>query len=114
VHGEPEKENVGSSARDHLANERTYLAWLRTAIGLVGIGVVVSELAQSREPVLAELIGIGMIVLGVFSLVYAYVRYRQVTRQLEMGRFRAAGYGPFVITLVTLAGMVAVAVYLLT
>ena len=25
-------ENSGSVARDHLANERTFLAWLRTAI----------------------------------------------------------------------------------
>jgi putative membrane protein len=30
--------------RDHLANERTYLAWMRTAIALMGFGVVIVRL----------------------------------------------------------------------
>lgn len=32
-------QNVGSVARDHLANERTFLAWLRTSLSLASIGV---------------------------------------------------------------------------
>lgn len=28
--------NTGSVARDHLANERTYLAWIRTALAITG------------------------------------------------------------------------------
>jgi uncharacterized membrane protein YidH (DUF202 family) len=28
--------NEGSTARDHLANERTYLAWMRTGLALIG------------------------------------------------------------------------------
>lgn len=27
--------------RDHLANERTYLSWMRMAIALLGVGVIV-------------------------------------------------------------------------
>lgn len=30
--------------RDHLANERTYLAWMRSAIALLGFGVVIVRL----------------------------------------------------------------------
>lgn len=30
-----------SRIRDHLANERTYLAWMRTVIALMGFGVVI-------------------------------------------------------------------------
>lgn len=32
-------ENKGSVARDHLASERTYLAWLRTSLSLASIGI---------------------------------------------------------------------------
>lgn len=31
-------------ARDHLANERTYLAWIRTAVSLMGFGVLIVKL----------------------------------------------------------------------
>ncbi|CBN54906.1 MULTISPECIES: YidH family protein [Kamptonema] len=33
-----------SRVRDHLANERTYLAWMRTAIALMGFGVAIVRL----------------------------------------------------------------------
>src|SRR5438270_681550 len=32
------------TVRDHLANERTFLAWVRTALGLVGIGFVLARM----------------------------------------------------------------------
>ncbi|RUS31614.1 hypothetical protein BC938DRAFT_477459 [Jimgerdemannia flammicorona] len=32
-------ENKGSVARDHLSNERTYLAWLRTSLSIITVGV---------------------------------------------------------------------------
>ncbi len=35
------KQRDSSRVRDHLANERTYLAWMRTAIALMGFGVVI-------------------------------------------------------------------------
>ena len=38
---ESAKRRNPSRVRDHLANERTYLAWMRTAISLMGFGVVI-------------------------------------------------------------------------
>lgn len=34
-------ENPKASASDHLANERTFLAWIRTSIAMMGLGFVV-------------------------------------------------------------------------
>lgn len=36
-------DNQGAVARDHLANERTYLAWLRTSLSFASIGVAVTQ-----------------------------------------------------------------------
>ena len=33
-----------SRVRDHLANERTFLAWVRTALGLIGLGFVLARM----------------------------------------------------------------------
>lgn len=41
-----------SRIRDHLANERTYLAWMRTAISLIGFGVVIVRLRAFQPPLL--------------------------------------------------------------
>ncbi|CAG8554276.1 751_t:CDS:2 [Funneliformis mosseae] len=41
-------ENKASVARDHLANERTFLAWLRTSLSFVGIGVAVTQLFRLK------------------------------------------------------------------
>lgn len=36
-------ENKGAVARDHLANERTFLAWLRTSLAFASIGVAITQ-----------------------------------------------------------------------
>ena len=76
----------GSRARDHLANERTYLAWLRTAATVMVLGLAVAKLV---EPTNARTIAAGAILVatGAAGLFEAGVRYRRVNRELEQGRF---------------------------
>jgi putative membrane protein len=89
-------ENEGSLARDHLANERTFLAWVRTALAVIGLGVVVGKLVET-DGVFAELIGLGMVSFGAAMLVYSVVRFEHVTRLLGEGRFVAARLGPLLV-----------------
>ncbi len=47
----PQRRNP-SRVRDHLANERTYLAWMRAAISLIGFGIVIVRLRPVYPPLL--------------------------------------------------------------
>lgn len=54
-YGSVSLENKGSVARDHLALERTFLAWLRTSLAFASIGIAITQLfrlntnIQSRQ-----------------------------------------------------------------
>ena len=41
--------NSGSTARDHLANERTFLAWARTGLGFVALGVGLAQMSVAGD-----------------------------------------------------------------
>jgi putative membrane protein len=45
--------------RDHLANERTYLSWMRSAIALMGFGVLIVRMKLLQPPILATSVGNG-------------------------------------------------------
>ncbi|PCH33061.1 hypothetical protein WOLCODRAFT_134874 [Wolfiporia cocos MD-104 SS10] len=47
--------NTGSTARDHLANERTFLAWTRTALGLVALGIGVERFERFSADMRAQI-----------------------------------------------------------
>ncbi|KAF8334689.1 uncharacterized protein EI90DRAFT_3049860 [Cantharellus anzutake] len=97
-------ENSGSVARDHLANERTWLAYLRTSLALASAGVALvqlftisaktsndnnsqdgSHLQRFARPLGAATVCIGIIVLGIGAQ-----RYFRVQHALTKGRFPPA------------------------
>ncbi|PGH35097.1 hypothetical protein GX50_02018 [[Emmonsia] crescens] len=49
--GSLELENKGSVARDHLALERTFLAWLRTSLAFASIGIAVTQLFRLNSTI---------------------------------------------------------------
>lgn len=72
--------------RDHLANERTYLAWLRTAAAVMAFGLAVASFGNSVRT--TSMIAGGILVaLGAGGVVYGTVRYRQVMRELLTGTY---------------------------
>lgn len=64
---------------DHAANERTFLAWVRSAMALVGFGIAIGHLSDKpASPTLAVvLIGVGVLVVAI-----AFVRMRVMMRKI--------------------------------
>jgi putative membrane protein len=83
--------------RVHMANERTFLAWIRTSISVMAFGFVVEKfslfvkqlsyyLGRETTPPPAgysSIIGIILVALGASIGVLAFIRYRTVERQID-------------------------------
>lgn len=63
--------------RFSLANERTYLAWIRTALGLLAGGMLVDQLGPRYSSQWVFTLAIWLIFTGGLSSVVAYVRWRK-------------------------------------
>jgi putative membrane protein len=92
---------------DHAANERTFLAWVRTAIAIMAFGFLVEkfdlflaiagqELAgkTARTPSIAgqtvgNIAGLVLIGLGCATLVLAIIRFRKTARDIDSAEVRA-------------------------
>ncbi len=98
-------------ARDHLANERTFLAWVRTSVAIVVFGFAIGRFAiamrqltefqghGSKTTGFSVWMGMSSILAGVVMAVAGLARYRKTRAQLDEGRFEPAG---FVVDLVTI------------
>ena len=83
--------------RVHMANERTFLAWIRTSISIMAFGFVVEKFSlfvkqlsyylgrESTPPPAgySSIIGIILVALGASIGVLAFIRYRTVERQID-------------------------------
>jgi putative membrane protein len=95
-------ENKGSMARDQLANERTFLAWVRTGLGFVGVGVVLEKLIDERG-VTALVLGLTFIAAGIAMMVYGLLRYRRISTLLINGQYAPAQRGPLALVMLLVA-----------
>jgi putative membrane protein len=112
-------------ARDHLANERTFLAWVRTGAAIVVFGFAIGRFAIAIRQ-LTELQGhpvrtagvsvwLGSFTIGAGVLLVAagLARYRKTRAQLDAGTFEPAGFVLDLITIVTVVFGLALAGYLI-
>ena len=72
--------------RFSLANERTFLAWIRTALALVAGGVGVHALHLQIPEQLGEVTAIVLIVMGIAAAVQAFVGWARNERAMREGR----------------------------
>jgi putative membrane protein len=85
--------------RDHAANERTLLAWIRTGIAFMVFGFAIARFGlflkevsqmepspQPRHAMGSAWFGVALVVLGLVTNAVATVRYRAIRRALEEQR----------------------------
>lgn len=113
--------------RVHMANERTFLAWIRTSIGVMAFGFVVEkfalflkqvsyfigkEIPSAPLPGYSSFFGIGLVFLGTLMGVLAFIRYKKVERQIDEDTYRPSLILDILLTLSVLAMGIFLAIYI--
>lgn len=101
---EDQRSSKSLHARDHMANERTFLAWIRTSIGIMAFGFVVEKFAlfikqfalllgKPHSQMLLDpsrslqgyssIFGVFLVALGVLICLLAFIKYKKVEKQIE-------------------------------
>lgn len=115
-----------SQISNHLANERTFLAWLRTSIALISFGLVIVRLRYlvpqapgnaSREASLGTLhiaqIGLMFACVGLMMVAFAMANFFATRRALESEHYVPRGAAVIVFSAAVLMLGVAVVIYLI-
>src|SRR5947207_15230980 len=99
---------MDNNLRDHMANERTFLAWVRTSIGIMIFGFVVEKFsifikeiatfigkttitAATISPSLqnySAILGIILVALGTVICLLAFLNFKKVTEQINNATYQ--------------------------
>jgi uncharacterized membrane protein YidH (DUF202 family) len=117
--------------RDHLANERTFLAWIRTSIGIMAFGFVVEKFAlfikqmslilgkaniENASPAshgYSAIVGIFLVGFGTLMGLLAFVRYKKVERQIEGDTYQTSSVLDILLTISVLGIGIFLVIYLI-
>ena len=122
---DPNPNSNPNRARDHLANERTFLAWVRTGAAIVVFGFAIGRFSIAmrqltalqghgvRNAGISVWLGSGTIAAGLVLVVAGLLRYRKNRARLDAGTFEPAGFGLDLLTILTVLIGLALAGYLI-
>ncbi|BCB96856.1 membrane protein [Dissulfurispira thermophila] len=110
-----------------MANERTFLAWIRTSIGIMAFGFVVEKFSlfvrQMSYPLGKEVMppsrgyssifGIFLVALGALMGVLAFIRYKKVERQIDEDTYQPSRILDAMLALAVLAIGIFLVIYLI-
>ncbi len=125
--------------RVHFANERTFLAWIRTSIGIMAFGFVVEKFALFLKqaayylgavgirgaapnqgvaagppsPGYSSILGIMLVGLGAIMALLAFVRYKRVEKQIDEDLYRPSAILDALLTISVLVIGIFLLIYLI-
>jgi len=124
---ELKEKNTFEKSREHLANERTFLAWIRTSIALMGFGFVIVKftlflkeisLLIEAKTVLSKgysaMVGVIMVAFGVIIAILAFLQYKKYENQLNKNTYVSSSMLSLFVTLIILIGGIILIIYLLS
>lgn len=122
-----EKLKPRGNASDHLANERTFLAWIRTSIGIMAFGFVVVKFSLFLKQI-SLLVGKGMVdqskgysavagiilvIVGAITGGLSFIRYKKTEKQLDADDYQHSSLLLTLLTVFILGVSVFLIVYLI-
>lgn len=114
------------SCSDHMANERTFLAWIRTVIGIMAFGFVVEKFAffirkfsyfvdKTLPPEtnhshieFSSIFGIVLVAMGGLMGILAFIRYKKVEWEINEGNYKPSLLLDIMVTL----GIITIGIFL--
>ena len=123
---ENKKPGKVGNRRVHMANERTFLAWIRTSIGIMAFGFVVEKFAlfikkldfffekpHVREAVPASfgyssIFGIVLVAMGALMGVLAFIRFKKVEREIDADTYHTS----LILDILVAMGILAIGIFL--
>ena len=91
---------------DHLANERTFLAWFRTGLTLIALGIAAGQfltLDSAPGGPLVRVLSTTVIATGAFLVAVGTYRYSTNRARIDAAEFRPAGASVMLATTAALA-----------
>lgn len=109
----PSRSERNTDVREHLANERTLLAWVRTGVGLISVGFVVErtgalsvvKTAGMGSVRASEVFGLSLVILGILTLILGTIQFLRNRRRILSKDFTPS----VVVYLAIIAGSLALA-----
>ena len=122
----PTSKQVATSKKvtDHLANERTFLAWMRTGLATITFGFVVERFGLFLHELgfkgnttiipyhLSSFFGVSLTVLGVIMMMVALLQFLQNRLSIDAERFHPSASFPIILAILASLVGVLLAIYL--
>ena len=122
-----EEKNLIDRSREHLANERTFLAWIRTSIALMGFGFVIVKFALFLKQLTllletegipfkgySSIIGVVMVAIGVIIAFLAFLQYKRNEKWIKNNYFVSSSMLSLLITCILIIGGIVLVFYLVS